>query len=155
METEMLTEEATRERMWDQFPALRQILEPKRVPDRYYGSTSVSDTVFSQIERLLTIAILLHENRREVLETLKSQSARDESRERSQSMLRHDLERLYQAFCWGASLFEAANNEIENELKITPQDSTHTRETRTLERSPGNPHREPGRSHAWDDRKAS
>ena len=113
--------------MWGQFPALRLLLEPKRVPDRYYGPTSVSDTVFSQIERLLTMAILLHENRHEVLETLKSQSASSESYERSQ--LRRDLEHLHEAFCWGSRLFEAAINEIEHELKIMPQHQ-HAREKR-------------------------
>jgi hypothetical protein len=123
----MLTDEAVRERMWGPFPALRRILETKAVPDRYHGSTSVSDNVFSQIERLLTMAILLHENRGEVLETLKSQIASAESRERSQ--LRHDLERLHGVLCWGAIHFEAAINEIEHELNLTPQ-NRHTQNKR-------------------------
>ena len=36
-------------------------------------------------------------------------------------MLRRELEHLHQTFCWGSSLFEAAMNEIEHELNITPQ----------------------------------
>ena len=115
----MLTEDA--ERMRGQFPTLRRVLEPKRVPDRYYGPTSVSDNVFSQIERLLTMAILVHENRNEILQTLKSQSASGEPRDRSQSLLRKDLDHLHQAFLRGSTLFEAAMNEIEHELNITPQ----------------------------------
>jgi hypothetical protein len=116
----MLTEEAVRERMWGPFPTLRRILESKPVPDRYHGPTSVSDTVFSQIERLLTMAILLHENRREVLQALQSQPS-DESQKRSQSMLRQDLDQLHHALWRGATLFEAAMNDIEHELTITPQ----------------------------------
>jgi len=42
----MLTEEVSRERKWGQFPVLRKALEGKRVPDSYYGPTSVSDNMF-------------------------------------------------------------------------------------------------------------
>ena len=38
----MLTEKAQSERKWGWLPALRPILESKRVPDRYFGSSSVS-----------------------------------------------------------------------------------------------------------------
>jgi hypothetical protein len=106
--------------MWGPFPALRRVLEPKRVPDRYYGPTLVSDTVFSQIERLLTMAILLHENRHEVLEVLKSKTPDRESSERL-FMLRQDLEHLHDRFCWASTLFEAAISYLETTLEVTPE----------------------------------
>ena len=115
----MLTEKAMRERMWGQFPALRMILEPKRVPDQYYGPTTVSDNVFDRVQRLLTMAILVHENRRELLQSLKSEFSSREADERLM-MLRRDLEHLHDKFCRGSELFEAAISELENEFKVWP-----------------------------------
>lgn len=38
----MLTEEGSRERMWGKYPSLRKALENKRIPDSYYGPTSMT-----------------------------------------------------------------------------------------------------------------
>jgi hypothetical protein len=57
----MLTKEALMERMWGSFPALRKLLENKKIPDSIYGYTSVSDNIFSQTERLIEIIILVRE----------------------------------------------------------------------------------------------
>lgn len=58
----MLTEEASRELKWGRFPALRKALEDKRIPDSYYGPTSVSDNIFDALHRLAEIAVLAREN---------------------------------------------------------------------------------------------
>ena len=57
----MLTESAYRERKWGPFPALRQVLEDKRLPDHYFGPTSVSDNFLSLKDRIIEIALLSHE----------------------------------------------------------------------------------------------
>ena len=49
----MLTEEGSRERMWGKYPSLRKALENKRIPDSYYGPTSISDNMFDAMVRLL------------------------------------------------------------------------------------------------------
>ncbi len=56
-----LTKEAYQERKWGRFPALRQALEDKRIPDSYYGRTSVDDNVFDAFNRLLELSILIKE----------------------------------------------------------------------------------------------
>ena len=81
----MLTEKADRERTWGAFPALRQVLEEKRVPDEYYGWSSVSENVFSSFERLLKATIVCKENGPEIKRLA-------ESIERG--VVRADLERL-------------------------------------------------------------
>ncbi len=68
----MLTEEALRQRKWGPFPALRKAIESKRVPDSYYGPTSVSDNVFERMSRFLGIAILAHEYSNVVKQTADS-----------------------------------------------------------------------------------
>lgn len=56
-----LTEEAAREREWGRFPALRQLLEGERLPDRYFGYSSVSDKIFDGMARLMKHSILVLE----------------------------------------------------------------------------------------------
>lgn len=58
----MLTREALVERKWKPYPALRIVLEDKSVDSRYYGPTSVSDNIFSQMSRLIEVAILIVEH---------------------------------------------------------------------------------------------
>jgi hypothetical protein len=125
----MLTEKARTERMCGPFPALRMILESKRVPDRYFGPTSVSDNVFNKIQRLLIMAVLVHENRSDVVEALKSEPPGDGSR-LAQANLKQDLETLHRAFCWGSRVFEAAINDLEIELKVNPESDERAREKR-------------------------
>jgi hypothetical protein len=70
----MLTEKAMSERKWGCFPALRLILESKRVPDHYYGPSSVSDNSFDRTCRIMEIDILVHEHRAEIINILGSAS---------------------------------------------------------------------------------
>jgi hypothetical protein len=93
------------------------ILESKRVPDRYFGPTSVSDNVFNKIERLLIMAILVHENRRDIVGALESELVKDGSHRQAQANLKQDLETLHRAFRWGSRVFEAAINDLENRAK--------------------------------------
>lgn len=68
----MLTEEGYCERKWGPFPALRKALEDKKVPQDYYGLTSVSDNIFDKLVRLTEIAILVNEYRAGIEETAQS-----------------------------------------------------------------------------------
>ena len=86
----MLSEEAYRERMWGRFPALRKALEGRRVPDRYYGFTSVSDNIFDALRRLVEIAILAREYESVVRGTV--QSVGPEAMHRDLDRLRGELE---------------------------------------------------------------
>jgi len=58
----MLTEEGYKTRFWGSFSALRRVLEEKKVPDHYYGPTSVSDNMFAAMSRHLELAILVREH---------------------------------------------------------------------------------------------
>jgi len=71
----MLTEKALNERMWGKYPTLRKILEQKKIPDEYYGSTSVTDNIFDRNEGLLKLIILLVEfsKRNEELDSVSSE----------------------------------------------------------------------------------
>ncbi len=63
----MLTEEGSRERMWGKYPSLRKALENKRIPDSYYGPTSISDNMFDAMVRFVTIAILVREYPQDIM----------------------------------------------------------------------------------------
>ena len=65
----MLTTESLQKRKWGRFPAMRKALEDKRIPDTYYGPTSVSDNVFDSLSRLVEIAILVHEYESSIRDT--------------------------------------------------------------------------------------
>jgi hypothetical protein len=58
----VLTEKARYERMWGWIPTLGTLLAGKRMPDRYFGYSSVSDNTFDSLTRLMKISILIHEN---------------------------------------------------------------------------------------------
>ena len=57
----MLSAEALKERMWGRFPALRTALENEKVPDHYYGFTSVSDNMFESLQRAAELAVPVKE----------------------------------------------------------------------------------------------
>ena len=57
----MLTEEALQERLWGKYPSLRKHLQKKKIPNYYYGFSSVSDNIFNRISRLLEVTILVKE----------------------------------------------------------------------------------------------
>ena len=63
----MLTEEGSRERVWGKYPSLRKALENKRIPDSYYGPTSISDNMFDAMVRFVTIAILVREYPQDIM----------------------------------------------------------------------------------------
>ena len=66
----MLTETAYNERKWGPFPALRKILEEKKIKDpnlEYYGLTSADDNIFDQTNRLIKMAILVEQNEENIL----------------------------------------------------------------------------------------
>ena len=57
----MLTEEALQERLWGKYPSLRKLLQKKKIPDNYYGFSSVCDNIFDRTSRLLEVTILVKE----------------------------------------------------------------------------------------------
>ena len=85
----MLTEEASRERKWGQYPALRKALEDKRIPDRYYGPTSASDNMFAELHRLVEIALLTREY--ESIITATAHAIGPEAMSRDLDRLHHEL----------------------------------------------------------------
>jgi hypothetical protein len=58
------------DRKWEWLPALSKVLASKRVPEHYYGPSSVSDNMFGQVVRLMELTILLRENQSEMVEGL-------------------------------------------------------------------------------------
>ena len=76
-----LTSEAFEERKWGPFPALRQVLASKQVPDSYFGLSSVSDNVFARLDRLLHIAILAEVHRDEVGDAMPTIGVEDTMRD--------------------------------------------------------------------------
>ena len=84
----MLTDEARFEREWGYAPELAKILSGKKIPDHYFGPSSVSDNRFEQVERALKHAILLHEYEKDIL----SEAQNIDHERRAQ--LRRDLLRL-------------------------------------------------------------
>lgn len=72
----MLTEKSESDKKWGWLPALRSILESRRVPDHYLGSSSVLDNVFDRMHRLMEIEILVHEHRADIIEMLGSDARR-------------------------------------------------------------------------------
>jgi len=112
METMMLTEQALRDRKWEWLPALRPILEFKRVPDRYYGPTSVSDNIFDRVHRLIEISILIQENQAEIAEQLRA-----DGHER----IREDLYRVHEAIRYTEDcLFKQAKDQIDKLMHSSP-----------------------------------
>jgi hypothetical protein len=57
----MRTFEAIEEDKWGQYPALRKIFQTKRLPDSYFGPTSVSGNFFEHLPQTFEIALLVCE----------------------------------------------------------------------------------------------
>ena len=106
----MLTEEASRERKWGQYPALRKALEDKRIPDRYYGPTSASDNMFAELHRLVEIAILVREHERDVTAT--AHAGGPEAMSLDLDRLHHELKGAYSFFREQAEYIEAVRRKI-------------------------------------------
>jgi hypothetical protein len=58
----MLTNEALHERKWERYPSLGKLFGEHPVPSHYYGFSSVSDNVFSQLNRLAEVAVTIREH---------------------------------------------------------------------------------------------
>lgn len=90
-----LTEKAMAQRTWGAFPALRTILETKKMPDYYYGASSASDSMFDHFQRILQMSILIKENRDVVQESLKrADQSHLEHLIKDLSRVQHDLRRV-------------------------------------------------------------
>ena len=114
-----LTREASMEQMWGSFPALRVILEKKRVPDHYYGPSSVCGQYICQLSRLLQLTILIRENKAQITEALRANrahkpvSADDFCRI---SQLKNDLSQLRSGYGWASKIFQDAAKELDEEI---------------------------------------
>jgi hypothetical protein len=58
----MLTDKALHERKWGRYPSLDKLLGEQPVPSHYYEFSSVSDNVFSQLNRLAEVAVTIREH---------------------------------------------------------------------------------------------
>jgi hypothetical protein len=85
----MISADALNERMWGPFPALRELLESKQIPDQYYGLTSVSDNPFERVQRALKLAILIRHFGAEVVNATNDRAALRKDLERLADLLRH------------------------------------------------------------------
>lgn len=58
----MLTNEALHERKWGQYPSVGVLLGQHPIPDHYYGRPSISDNVFSWLNRVAEVAVTTKEH---------------------------------------------------------------------------------------------
>ena len=66
----MLRAEEYRKRKWGNYPALRRIIEGKKLLQENDDWSSISDSLFSKIERLIEITLLVKKNESEIIESL-------------------------------------------------------------------------------------
>jgi len=92
-----LTEKAYQERKWGSFPTLRKALEDKKIPEHYFGITSVDENMFDAMSRLIEIATLVGEFKSCVKETANSLGV---------EKMWEDLERLEDYLKEGQRFFE-------------------------------------------------
>lgn len=57
----MLTKQELDKRIWGRYPTMRVLLQNKKIPDKYYGATSVSNNLFNESNRLLELLLLTKE----------------------------------------------------------------------------------------------
>ena len=101
-----LTTKTYQERKWDWLPALRCILEEKKVFPHHYGPTTASDNMFDSLGRLMEIASLLREHKSQIAER---------AEEIGKEQILKDLERLEDAL-HGACAFFNKNLEVVRDL---------------------------------------
>lgn len=99
----MMSGDAYREREWHRYPALRQALESLEVPPMYSGITSVSDTVFDHIVRLMKHAILVRAYQEEIIRTADSTG---------KAQMSKDLALLEESFAHAAEQFNDARRTV-------------------------------------------
>jgi hypothetical protein len=98
----MLTFEALNERKWGGLPALRKVLESKRVPESHFGLTSVSDSVFDWFHRTLEVALTVTGNEPDIAKAAQASSEE----------LLADLRRLQEALRGVMSFVEDTSRNI-------------------------------------------
>ncbi|MEA5115236.1 MAG: hypothetical protein VB050_14545 [Geobacteraceae bacterium] len=104
-----LTTEAYREREWEDFPALRKILEDKPASASSSGTASASDNFLVDLVRLTEIAELVNRYQAEIEEKAIS-AGREEMYE--------DLKRLEGFFLHASRLFERTAEDIARLCRI-------------------------------------
>lgn len=108
----MLTEYGMQERMWGRFPALRKALHDKRVPNEYYGPTSVSENIFNGLERLLVNSILVLKHAELVNESARAVGPKE---------LHDDLSHLCDELFYASSFFREQAEEVRSlSYKLPP-----------------------------------
>ena len=95
----MLTERAGYERKWRRFPELGRLLDDKQLSVQWTGATSVSDTIFDEMNRLLTIFALVQDNEEKVAQAIGLQG----------DAIRADLMVLSRALKWASEKFSEAS----------------------------------------------
>lgn len=85
------------------------ILEAKAIPDHYYGSSSVSDNSFDELQRLFKISILLRQNIAAITDALRAEGVHREQ-------LVVDLRHLREAYRWAITIFQDATKEIDERI---------------------------------------
>lgn len=99
----MLTVAAINERKWGSFPALRRILESKRVPESYFGPMSVSDNVFDRLHRTLEVALITCDSESDIMDTVRASGSRE---------ILEDLDTLRRALNGAISLIEDTSRTV-------------------------------------------
>jgi hypothetical protein len=109
----MLSAESIEARKWAPFPTLSSILPDKRVPEHYYGPTSVSDNVFDRVNRLLEVLVIVRENTALIRAAIEAEVKQQEKlRTDGPPPLIQDLWNLEKAFSWARSVFDDGIREL-------------------------------------------
>jgi hypothetical protein len=103
----MLTEHAMYEREWGRFPELGKLLSNKQLTVRWTGVSSVSDSIFDQVVRLLKIYALVEDYSGDVESALLT----------STPSIRDELSSLSQGLQWAADRFSEASRQIEERAR--------------------------------------
>lgn len=109
----MRSGESIEARKWAPFPALGSILQDKRVPEKFYGVTSVSNNVFDEVNRLLQVLVIVRENTALIATAVKAEASQQrEKRTDHPPPLLQDLWNLEKALGWARSMFDDAIREV-------------------------------------------
>jgi len=91
---------------WGRIPALGELLGNERIPDHYYGPSSISDNVFRKVRRLMEIHILIHENQDRIRSVMKRGDV-------ASRQLRKELEWVSKALAQTAQMFANESEQVE------------------------------------------
>jgi hypothetical protein len=98
----MLTDHGRFEREWGRYPELAKVLADKQIKTRWTGPSSVSDSIFDHVIRLLRIYALVSDNDSDIAKALAIQG---------QSMFA-ELSDLADGLDWAACQFSEASREV-------------------------------------------